>query len=143
MGEDHRRTATVVALELAETLTLSGDVFKALCKRHPAVERLVIRLLAERVDQLSQRLIEAIYVGVDQRVYRRLDELCQIYGGGASGTVIPLTQDDLAGLAGARRPTVNQVLQRLVAERVVELGRGRLVVRQPAWLRQRAVAPDD
>lgn len=140
MGQAHRRTATVVAFEPAETLALTGTAFKALCQQHPAVERLVIRLLAERVDQLSQRLIEALYVGVDQRVFRRLNELCEIYGGGAPGTVIPLTQDDLAGLAGASRPTVNQVLQRLFAEGVVEAGRGRLRVLDPAALRVRAAA---
>ncbi len=138
IGQAHRRTATVVAFEPAETLSLSGTAFQSLCQRHPAVERLVVRLLVERVDQLSQRLIEALYVGVDQRLFRRLHELCGIYGQGAPGTVIPLTQDDLAGLAGASRPTVNQVLQRLCAEGVVELGRGRLRVLDPADLRTRA-----
>ena len=139
MGQAHRRTATVVAFEPAETLALTGSAFKLLCQQHPAVERLVIRLLAERVDQLSQRLIEALYVGVDQRVFRRLGELCEIYGKGQPGTIIPLTQDDLAGLAGASRPTVNQVLQRLHLEGVVEVGRGRLRVLDPAALRLRAV----
>ncbi len=138
MGQAHRRTATVVAFEPAETLSLSGTAFKALCQKHPAVERLVVRLLVERVDQLSQRLIEALYVPVDQRLFRRLHELCEVYGRGMPGTVIPLTQDDLAGLAGASRPTVNQVLQRLSAEGVVEVGRGRLQVLDPAALRLRA-----
>ncbi len=138
MGQGHRRTATVIAFEPAETLLLSGTAFKALCQQHPAVERLVVRLLAERVDQLSQRLIEALYVSVDRRLFRRLEELCQIYGRGAPGTIIPLTQDDLAGLAGASRPTVNQVLQRLGAEGVVEVGRGRLQVLDPAALRRAA-----
>jgi len=140
MGQGHRRTASVVAFEPAETLSLSGVAFRALCQQHPAVERLVIRLLVERVDQLSQRLIEASYVPVDQRLFRRLSELCDIYGRGQPGTVIPLTQDDLAGLAGASRPTVNQVLQGLYAEGVIELGRRRLRVLDPARLRLRAAA---
>jgi CRP-like cAMP-binding protein len=98
-------------------------------------------LLAERVDELSQRLLEALYVGVERRVLRRLLELVEIYGDSAlsgSDTTIPLTQDDLAGLAGARRPTVNQVLQRLATQKVVVLKRGSIVVTDPTELRRRA-----
>jgi len=72
-------------------------------------------------------------------VFRRLMELDEIYGNGEPGTVIPLTQDDLAGLAGASRPTVNQVLARLGDQGVVVVGRGRIQILQPAGLRRLAV----
>jgi CRP/FNR family cyclic AMP-dependent transcriptional regulator len=137
LGRPHRRTATVVAWEPAETLSLSGEAFAALCREDPTIERLVVSLLAERVDQLSQRLLEALYVGVDRRVYRRLAELCATYGG-EPGTVIPLAQDDIAGLAGASRPTVNQVLQRLAADGVIRLSRRRMEVLEPGELQRRA-----
>jgi len=135
----HYRTATVTAFESSETLALSGSAFAALCREHPSVERLVVSLLAERVDQLSRRLLEALYIGVEGRVFRRLMELDEIYGNGEPGTVIPLTQDDLAGLAGASRPTVNQVLARLGDQGVVVVGRGRIQILQPAGLRRLAV----
>lgn len=138
MGRPHRRTATVIAWEEVETLSLGGPAFQSLCQAHPSIEKLVVVLLAERVDQLSQRLLEALYVSVDRRIYRRLVELCDIYGDGAPRTVIPLTQDDIAGLVGASRPTVNQVLQRLGTGGVVEVGRGRLEIIDPAALRRRA-----
>ncbi len=138
IGVPHRRTATVVAWEPVETLSLSGSAFQSLCREEPSVGQLMVVLLAERVDQLSRRLLEALYVGVDRRVYRRLLDLCDIYGDSAPGTVIPVTQDDLAGLVGASRPTVNQVLQRLVAHSVVEVGRGRLQIIDPEALRRRA-----
>lgn len=134
------RTATVVALEPAQTLSLSNEAFHAVCERHPAVERLVASLLAERVERLSQRLLEALYVGVDGRVHRRLLELADIYtdeGADDRKAVIPLTQNHLADLAGATRPTVNQVLQTLAAEGLVSLGRGRIEVVDRAALRDR------
>jgi DNA-binding GntR family transcriptional regulator len=49
-----------------------------------------------------------------------------------------LTQDDVASLAGASRPTVNQVLQRLATDGVVTLSRRRLEVVDPAELTRRA-----
>ena len=133
-----RRTATVVALEPAETLSLSAGAFHAMCDRHPKVERLVAALLAERVEELSERLVEALYVGVDRRVFRRLLDLAEIYGDAADHAMIPLRQDHLADLAGASRPTVNQVLQKLASRGVVALHRGRIEVLDVAFLRRRA-----
>jgi CRP/FNR family cyclic AMP-dependent transcriptional regulator len=122
-----RRTATIVALEPSRTLSLSGATFHAICDQHPQVEQLMSALLAQRVEDLSQRLLEALYVGVDRRVCRRLLELADVYGEGTRW-VIPLTQEHLADLAGASRPTVNQVLQKLSSKGVVALHRGRMEV---------------
>lgn len=134
----HYRTATVTALERAETLSLSGKTFGALCARHHELDHLMVALLAERVDQLSHRLLEALYVGVDRRVHRRLVELAEIYGDGRPGAIlVPLTQDDLAGMAGATRPTVNQVLQKLAVAGVVSLGRRSITIEDLAGLRGR------
>lgn len=135
---DRRRTATLVALEPAETLSFSAAAFHSVCDRYPKVERLVVSLLAERVEELSQRLLEALYVGVDRRVYRRLLDLAEIYGGDRGSAMVPLRQDHLADLAGAARPTVNQVLQRLATQGVVALHRGRIEVLDVSALRKRA-----
>ncbi len=133
-----RRSATVVALEPAETLSLSSGTFQRLCETHPPVEQLLTSLLARRVEELSERLMEALYVGLDRRVYRRLLELSEVYGGGQATVTIPLTQDHLADLVGGTRPSVNQVLQKLVAQNVVALSRGRIEVRDRAMLTRRA-----
>ncbi len=135
---NRRRTATLVALEAAETLSLSAAAFYSVCDRYPKVESLVVSLLAERVEELSQRLLEALYVGVDRRVYRRLLDLAEIYATDSGSAMVPLRQDHLADLAGAARPTVNQVLQRLAAQGVVALHRGRIDVLDVEALRGRA-----
>jgi CRP-like cAMP-binding protein len=135
----HRqRSATVVALEAGSTLSLAAGAFRTLCESHPQVERLLVSLLAERVDELSQRLLEALYLGLERRVYRRLLDLTAIYRDSDNSAVIRLTQEHLADLVGGSRPSVNQVLQRLVAEGVVELGRGRIEVRDAHALERRA-----
>ena len=137
----HERTATVIALERSETLALSRADFDTLRQRHPGVEHLLVQILARRVDDLSQSLLEALYVGVDRRVVHRLVDLADIYGPGCDAVIIPITQDDLAGMAGATRPTVNQVLQRLAASGVLTLGRGRIELLDVAALRRRAKRP--
>lgn len=135
----HCRTATVVALAASETLALSRADFTALRGENPGLEQMLVQLLARRIDELSTSLLEALHVGADRRVMRKLLVLCGAYQGKAPGPVtIPLTQHDLAGMAGTTRPTVNQVLQRLLADDIIALGRGRIEVLDIAALSRRS-----
>ena len=68
------RSATVVALEKAETRAIHKLDFDALVARHPGVADLLARALAARVRRLSDLLLEAHYVPADKRVLRRLAE---------------------------------------------------------------------
>src|SRR3954451_3732991 len=123
------RTATAVALDKVTTLALDSGVFHQMRAEHPSVERLLVAVLAARVNRLSGHLVDALYLPVDKRVPRRLLELCRIYGvPGASRVVIPLTQEDLAGLAGTTRPTVNALLRALQDVGTIALSRGRIEV---------------
>jgi CRP-like cAMP-binding protein len=134
---DHRRTATVTALEPSRTLVVTATSFDGLCRRNPGVERIVSTLLADRIDILSRRLLETMYESLDRRVYRRLLELARSYGDSDSTATIPLSQAQLADLVGATRPSVNQVLQRLAELQVVRLSRSRIEVLDLAALEAR------
>lgn len=125
---DRRRTATVVALEASQTLAVAGTAFEALCTKNPKVERVLSTVLADRVDALSHRLLETMYDSLDRRVFRRLVELARAYEGPEGTMVVPLSQAQLADLVGATRPSVNQVLQRLVDQKLVVLGRSRIEI---------------
>jgi len=66
-------------------------------------------------------------------VLRRLRELAELYG--EEGTrVIPLTQEEIAGLAGTSRATVNRVLRAEERAGSLELTRGRTTVLDPSRL---------
>lgn len=142
LNSDHVRTATVIALERSETLVLTRAAFEAIRRGHPAVERVVTEALARRVQELSSALLEALYVPVDRRIVARLVDLGGTYrtGEAPGPVVVPITQDDLAGMAGTTRPTTNQVLQRLADEGVLALGRGRIELLDVESLRTRAAA---
>jgi CRP/FNR family cyclic AMP-dependent transcriptional regulator len=51
---------------------------------------------------------------------------------------VPVTQEQLAELAGTSRATVNRVLREEQDRGTVDLGRGRTTVRDPADLARRA-----
>jgi CRP-like cAMP-binding protein len=140
--EESRRTASVVAIEPVRTLSIPAAVFHELRERNPRLEALVSRLLAQRVDELSAQLLEAMYDPLERRVVRRLAALSVTFGSETQAPVapvtIPLTQDELAELVGGTRPSVNQVLRRFVDEGVIELSRGRIIITDVPALRRLA-----
>jgi CRP-like cAMP-binding protein len=69
-------------------------------------------------------------------VLRRLLDLVARFG-----RTVPLTQDDLAGLAGTSRKTVNEVLRGAEDRGLVRLGRGSVEVLDPASLEEVVRSP--
>ncbi|MGH8933114.1 MAG: Crp/Fnr family transcriptional regulator [Egibacteraceae bacterium] len=111
VSHDFERTATVVALEKTETLVLRRGPFEELRRAHPSVDRFLVDLLTSQVRRLSDLLVEALFTPAETRVIRRLLAVAEVYGSLAPGTTVPLTQADLASLAGTSRATANRVLR--------------------------------
>jgi CRP/FNR family transcriptional regulator, cyclic AMP receptor protein len=132
-----RRLATVAALEPGATLAVHRRDFARLREEHPEMATVLVAILAEQVRVLSRHLLEALYVPADQRVLRRLLELGELYARPDGETVVPLTQEDIAGLAGTSRATVNRVLRDEEARGTVRLRRGRTAVVDRDELRRR------
>lgn len=144
-GPEARRSATVSALEGGETLSIHRIDFERLRKQRPDTSQVVIAALAEQVRRLSKLVAEAHYVSAEKRVRRRLLEVSGGYTpperGGVPDTeprLVPLTQDDLADLAGTSRATVNRVLRMEQDKGAVKLGRGRTEVLDAAALSRRS-----
>jgi CRP/FNR family cyclic AMP-dependent transcriptional regulator len=164
VSDGQSRTATVIALEPLETLTVGRATFEELRAAHPSVERFLVDVLAAQVRRLSTHLLEALFLPAEKRVARRLVVLADEYGAGASDpapeptprgragrggpeapapqpVLIPLTQEHLATLAGTTRPTVNRVLREMQDDGAVRLGRGRVEILDLRAVRRRALAP--
>ncbi|MGH3874554.1 MAG: Crp/Fnr family transcriptional regulator [Pseudonocardiaceae bacterium] len=134
------RNATIVAIDAVETLAISGAVFDDVRGRFPAVDRILVHALAAEVRRLSALLMEALYLPAEARILVRLVELTRVFGGKTAGgpVVVPLTQEELAQLAGTARPTVNRVLRATEEAGELRIERGRIVVLDPAALLARA-----
>lgn len=130
---DTRRSATVSALEEGETRSVYRDDFARLQRQHPGVKDVLLTLLADQLRRSSDRIVEAHYVDAETRVRRRVCELAKTYGSG----VVPLTQEDLAAIAGTSRATVNRVLRDEERRGTVALQRGRVTVRDADELEHR------
>ena len=160
------RTATIVALEPLEALTLQRAAFEQIRRAHPSVERFLTEVVATQVRRLSAHLLEALFLPAEQRVARRLIALGHQYQHAATTRApetprmgvrsaaassapplssepitIPLTQEDLASLAGTTRPTVNRVLREMQTEQAIRLRRGRIELVDLHAIHRRAVHP--
>jgi CRP-like cAMP-binding protein len=125
------RNATAVALDPVETRAVHRDQFDELRARDPAVDRVIIEALVAEVRRLAVQLVDALYVPVEKRIWRRVADLAAIFAGtdADGGAVsIPLTQEELAQVVGATRPTINRTLKEGEDAGVVRLARGRVEV---------------
>jgi len=131
------RNATAVAVDAAETLAIHRSEFDALRDRHPAMQHVLVDALVSEVRRLAVQLLDALYVPVEKRVWRRLAELAQVFSDGENVT-IPLTQEELAQVVGTTRPTMNRLLREGEAAGIVQVSRRRVEVTDLAALSRRA-----
>jgi len=138
IAEGSRRSATVTALEDAETFAVYREEFEELRRRHSGVDKILHRFLTGEVRRLNELLLEALYLPADKRLLRRLVELAALYASGDGTIAISLTQEAIAELAGVGRQTVNQLLRDEEKRGTVALERGRIRVLDLDELARRA-----
>jgi CRP-like cAMP-binding protein len=124
---DHHHTATVVALDDVHVLSVLATRFHDLRTEHPDLTEWLLLMLTHRLERMSMLLSDALFVDAEHRVARRLLD-CRSSFGISGGEPLPLTQDDLAAMAGVSRPTANRVLRHLEDQGVVHLGRRHITI---------------
>ncbi len=130
------RAATVKCLDACEILEVTDADVVRLRDERPDIDRWLVDLLVAQVNQVSERLIESLFVPSQARVLLRLLALTEQYDGGE----IPLSQSDLAELAGVGRSTTNRTLRDVETEGLVALRRNAINVVDVDGLRRKATA---
>lgn len=123
-----RRTAKVTALEPTETLALSGDTLADMRAADPGVDHYLLAMLAERLAETTDQLMEVLFVPVDTRVLRVLRRLADVFDSGDRPVVVRVRQEQLAAMAGTRRQTANRPLKSAEAAGAIRIGRGRVEI---------------
>ena len=134
-GEE--RSATVTAVEGAELLTLHRRELIPFLEKNPRAAIGLAGILAARVRALSDRAEDRQTMPLEGRIAKHLLALSESHGkrlvvGGPVEVRMP--QQDLADLVGTTRESVNKQLRAWEDEGIVELGRGRIVLKRPGSL---------
>ena len=100
------RSAMARALEPTTVLTVPFDPVRELFNEDPRLLWNVTRLLAQRLRVMDEVLADSVFLDVTGRTAKRLLELAN----GADEFVLPVTQEELAGMVGASRERVNKAI---------------------------------
>jgi CRP/FNR family transcriptional regulator, cyclic AMP receptor protein len=103
------------------------------CRLSPVSNRAAADLLTTRAHRAAALAADLAWLDVRTRISRRLEDLSHRFGRPVEGgrlILLPLTQDEVAALAGTTRESANRALRRLVADGEIRMAaRGRYVVR--------------
>ena len=125
------RSATATALEPLEVAVLTAGEFVALLEKNPRATLGILRSVIGRLRDSDKRRVEFGALDTVGRVGRLIVELAERYGEDADGSIrirLPLSQEELAGWAGASREAVVKALRQLRTRGWIETGRREITV---------------
>jgi CRP-like cAMP-binding protein len=123
------RYASAVALANCELATLKLHDLEPLLERCPGLREALACQAAESARQLSERIEDAAFLSIDDRVEKALFDLARRFGEAIEdGTCVQVRQQDLADVVGLSRETVSKVLTSPAMKGRLKLGRGRIVL---------------
>jgi CRP-like cAMP-binding protein len=125
------RSATVIALEPAETMTLPRTAFHELLDADPRLRDALLAGLARELRRLTGHVEELHFLDLAGRLAMRLSRLAREADPVSTEVRLdwPYTQSDLAAMIGGTRQSVNRLLSDLVESGLIEIERDTLVIR--------------
>lgn len=123
-------SATVVAVEPAETLVLHRDAFLELVDLDAGLRRALLASLAAEIRRLTGHVEDLHFLDLPGRLASRILRLAANAGAtsGEARIAWPYTQSELAGMIGGSRQSVNRLLADLSEQGLVRLERDHLVI---------------
>jgi CRP-like cAMP-binding protein len=139
----HEYPVTAEAVTPVAAFEWSGSIMAGLMARHAALAMNAVRFVAERLYELQIRYRQLATEKVERRIARALVRLAEQAGRKVEAGVLidlPLTRDDLGQMTGTTLYTVSRVVSQWEQQGILEVGRRRVVIRNPHALM--AVADD-
>jgi CRP-like cAMP-binding protein len=128
------RSAEGRALEPSVVWAIPYEPLQAIYETRPTLLWGVVALLAGRLRSMDAALADSVFLDVTGRTAKRLLELA----GEVDEFVLPVTQEELAGMVGASRERVNKAIAAFVRLGWVEQSERRYRITNRAQLELRA-----
>ena len=131
------RSASAVAAEATETLTLSREDFLEFLRDHPPVAAQIIALLVRRLRATDEMVGDMTFLDVPTRVAKKLLELVQIHpeSRNDAGLVsVPVGHEDLSWLVGSSRETVSRALTMYRRMGILTTSHRKITITDPSGL---------
>ena len=104
--DNGKRSAMARAIEPSSLLQIPYSIVRQQLQLNPTMLWGVTKLLAMRLRTMDEVLSDSVFLDVTGRTAKRLLELSS----GKDEFVLPITQEELAGLVGASRERVNKAI---------------------------------
>jgi CRP/FNR family cyclic AMP-dependent transcriptional regulator len=104
--DDEGRSAGARALEPSELVGVPYAPIRTVLEERPELLWHVVALLARRLRVTDEALADTVFLDVTGRTAKRLLEIA----GDADEFILPVTQEELAGMVGASRERVNKAI---------------------------------
>jgi CRP/FNR family transcriptional regulator, cyclic AMP receptor protein len=138
---DNVFSASAKVLESGVAYSIPTDVFRTFCERRPDVWRLLLQHFLARKEELERKIEHLCQSDVKQRLVYYLEELARLNPAhDPGGTVIHISQNELASLVGATRETTSTTLNTLARQGLIALGHRLVMIPSIEQLRE-AVNP--
>jgi CRP/FNR family cyclic AMP-dependent transcriptional regulator len=132
------RSATVRALEPIDALAIAQRDFESLLETHPRISTVLLQVVIARLRDADRQQFEFAAFHTIERVARRLMELAERFGEPCDEGVrisLRISQDELAGWAGASREATSKALHDLRQIGLIDTRRRSLTIRSVDGLR--------
>jgi CRP/FNR family cyclic AMP-dependent transcriptional regulator len=120
--QDSPYPGTAQVMEPSTLLSIRCSDFDALLVEHPAMMRKVLRVLANRILKLQQKLQELAVFDSHERVMALLRHFADEYGQPMSDGIhvkLPVTHGEMAHMTGLTRESVNRIWNQLRRDGVI------------------------
>jgi CRP/FNR family transcriptional regulator, cyclic AMP receptor protein len=128
------RSAHARALEPSTVVAVPYEPVRRAFEEHPQLLWGVVALLAGRIRAVDAALADSVFLDVTGRTAKRLLEMAD----GEDDFVLPVTQEELAGMVGASRERVNKAIASFVRLGWIEQADRRYRILQRDELTRRA-----
>jgi CRP/FNR family cyclic AMP-dependent transcriptional regulator len=135
------RSASAEALEPTVALVITREVLLDLASRDSGLTEALLRTLGALLRRLTEQASDLVFLDLPGRMAKLLAVLAAERGVETPDGVeldANLTQTDLAGMVGASRQSVNQILQGFARRGYLQVRGRRIVIHRLDLLRRRA-----